>query len=282
MSTPPQEPQFDTTRSRAIEQLLFDTVESTPLRGQRTIRRPSARVTVAAIAAFALAGALTGGAVATAAAPNPQQLEINAAVQAAGVSWTADEDSRLIGEPFTASGTGTVVIDLGHRPASANAIVEGSVCTDPGTFNEGIDGAMTSQTVCDSSDTGAGNPGSSDYNVTDNGSHRFTFSTTPGARFTVWLSWIYYPTLSPSIVEKTAIADGAVSRAEYLAAFNQYAGCMAAAGYPMGEVDQSAPVIQYTTTDAAVSSGADNRCYQTQFRAVDELWQTEDGGINKK
>jgi len=281
MSTAPQEPQFDRHRSSAIEQLLVDTVESTPLVRQRTIRRPSARTTIAAIAVFAVAGALTGGAVATAAAPNSQQLEINAAVQAAGVSWAADEDSRLLGKPFTASGSGNVLIDLGERPLGANAIVEGSVCTDPGTFNEGVDGAVTSQTVCDSSDTGAGNPGSSSYSVTNDGSHQFAFSTTAGARFTVWLSWIYYPTLSPSAAEKAAIADGVVSRAEYLAAFNQYAGCMAAAGYPMGEVDQTAPVIQYTTSDAAVSSGADNRCYQTQFGAVDALWQTEDGGINK-
>jgi hypothetical protein len=235
------------------------------------------------VAAFALAGALTGGAIATASAPNAHQQKIDNAAQAAGIGWVVEQDARLIGQPFTASGTGTITVNLGHRPAGANAVVEASECATPGRFKEGMDGNVTqSGRVCDSSNTGIANVGTSDYPVTTNGSHTFTVKTTPGAQYSIWLSWIYYPTLSPSAAERAAIADGSVTRDEYVAAFNQYLGCVAAAGYTVSGYDESAPVIQYMDSDASVAGGAENRCYQTQFRAVDGLWQTEDGGINSK
>jgi hypothetical protein len=269
-------------RNAAFRRVLVNTARSE----SRARRRPSARTTIigigSAAAAFALAGALTGGAIASASTPSPEQVTIANANQAAGVGWIVEEDSRLLGQPFTGSGTGKVTVDLGARPAGANAVVEASVCSDPGTFNEGIDGAHDGQTICDSSDTGIGNVGTGDYPVTTNGSHTFTFSTTPGAHYSVWLSWIYYPTLTPSAAEKAAIADGIVTRAEYVAAFNQYLGCMAAAGESVTGYDESTPIIHYTLSNGQVSGGVDHRCYETQFRAVDELWQTENGGINQK
>jgi hypothetical protein len=280
MSETSQEPQFDQTRSAAIEQLLLDTVDATPFR--RPARRTAAIGIGSAVVAFALAGALTGGVIAYAATPNAVQVSIDNANQAAGIGWVVEQDSNIFGHPFVASGTGKISVDLGPRPAGANAVVEASDCADPGIFNEGVDGHFTDQTVCDSTNTGTSNIGTGDYSVTTSGTHTFTFTTTPGAHYSIWLSWIHYPTLSPSAAEKAAIADGTVTRSEYVAAFNQYIGCLAAAGYAVIGYDESAPVIQYTNSDAAVSSGADNRCYQTQFRAVDSLWQTEDGGINKK
>jgi hypothetical protein len=273
-----QQPQFNQTRSDAIERLLSERVEATPLR--RSPKRTAAIGIGSAVAAFALAGALTGGAIATASAPSAQQQKIDNATQAAGIGWVVEQDARLIGQPFTVSGTGTLTVNLGHRPVGANAVVESSECATPGTFTEGMGGNLTSGRSCDSSNTGIANVGASDYPVTTNGPHTFSVTTSPGAQYSVWLSWIYYPTLTPSAAVRAAIADGTVTRDEYVAAFNQYLGCMAAAGYTISGYDESAPVIEYWNSEASVASGAENRCYQTQFRAVDSLWQTEDGGIN--
>jgi hypothetical protein len=275
-----QEPQFNQTRSDAIERLLSETVEAAPIR--RSPKRTAAIGIGSAVAAFALAGALTGGAVASASAPNAQQQKIDNATQAAGIGWVVEQDARLIGQPFSVAGTGTMTVNLGHRPAGANAVVEASECATPGTFSEGMGGNLTSGRVCDSGNTGIANVGASDYRVTTSGPHTFSVTTSPGAQYSVWLSWIYYPTLSPSAAVRAAIADGTVTRDEYVAAFNQYLGCMAAAGYTISGYDESAPVIDYWNSEASVASGAENRCYVTQFRAVDSLWQTEDGGINSK
>jgi hypothetical protein len=281
MNITTQEPQFNQTRSDAIERLLSETVAVTPIR--RSPKRTAAIGIGSAVAAFALAGALTGGAVASASAPNAQQQKIDNATQAAGIGWVVEQDARLIGQPFSVSGTGTMTVNLGHRPAGANAVVAASECATPGTFKEGVDGNVTqSGRICDSSNIGIANVDASNYPVTSNGSHKFTVKTTPGAQYSIWLSWIYYPTLSPSAAVRAAIADGTVTRDEYVAAFNQYLGCMAAAGYTISGYDESAPVIKYWNSEASVASGAENRCYVTQFRAVDSLWQTEDGGINIK
>jgi hypothetical protein len=245
----------------------------------------SAKATVvgigSAVAAFAIAGALTGGAVASASAPNALQQTIDAANQAAGVGWVVEQDSKLLGQPFTASGTGKITVDLGQRPAGANALVEASLCSDPGTFNETVDGVDASQTICTASN-GVGDIGGGDYPVTTGGKHTFTVTTTAGAHYSIWLSWINYPSLSPSAAEKAAVADGVVTRDEYVAAFNQYIGCMASAGDPVTGYDESSTMIQYTTPNDAVSDGTDHRCYQTQFRLVAELWGTEDGGIHQE
>lgn len=275
-----QEPQFNQTRSDAIERLLSETVEATPIR--RSPKRTAAIGIGSAVAAFALAGALTGGAIATASAPSAQQQKIDNATQAAGIGWVVEQDARLIGQPVTLSGTGTMTVNLGHRPAGANAVVAASECATPGTFSVGMGGNLTGEAACKSSNTGTANVGASDYRVTTDGPHTFSVTTSPGAQFSVWLSWIYYPTLSPSPAVRAAIADGAVTRDEYVAAFNQYLGCMAAAGYTISGYDESARVIDYWNSEASVASGAENRCYVTQFRAVDSLWQTEDGGINSK
>src|SRR5580698_2069603 len=118
MNTTPQEPQFNQTRSDAIERLLSGTVDSTPIR--RPGRRTVAIGIGSAVAAFALAGALTGGAIASAATPNAQQEAIDNANQAAGVGWVVEQDSTLFGQPFVASGSGTISVALGERPAGAN------------------------------------------------------------------------------------------------------------------------------------------------------------------
>jgi hypothetical protein len=279
MNTTSPEPNFNQHRSDAIERLLSATVEATTIR--RPIRRTAAIGIGSAVVAFALAGALTGAAVASTIAPHAGQQLIDNANQAAGVGYVVEQNSKLIGQPFTTSGTGKMTIDLGTRPAGANAIVEASTCSDPGTFNEHVD-TNKAQTICDPSDTGVGNVGTGSYPVTTGGNHTYSVTTTPGAHYSVWLSWINYPTLSPSAAEKSAIADGVVTRDEYVAAFNQYLGCMAGAGHPVTGYDESSAIIQYSPSTDAVNSGADNRCYQTQFRAVNELWQTEDGGSNSR
>jgi hypothetical protein len=264
----------------AVRRVLVRTAGlGTPGRRQPSMRTAALGI-VAAVTAFAVAGALTGAAVASASTPNAQQQMIYNANQAAGVGWVVEEDSKLLGQPFTASGTGKLVVNLGERPVGANAIVEASVCSDPGTYNEQVD-LDQAQTVCDSTNTGIGNVATGDYPVTKGGKHTYVVTTSPGAHYSVWLSWIYYPTLAPSAAEKAAVSDGTVTREEYIAAFNQYLGCMASAGETLTGYDESTPIIQYTVPAADVNSGIEHRCYVTQFGEVDAMWQTEDGGIHK-
>ena len=249
-----------------------------------TTVRPRARTLaigiVGAVVAFAAAGAITGGAVAGASGPSQTQLETDGANQGAGAAFAVEEDAQLLGQPFFASGTGTVTIKLGTRPVGANAIVEAVACLTPGKFEESVDGADAGGTKCKHG--GIGSIGQSTAPITTDGAHTFSFTTSPGGQYSVWISWIKMPTLDPSPADKVAIADGTVTRDEYLAAFNQYLGCMSAAGYPIIGYGESGPLVQYSLDDNQVSSGADHRCYATQFLAVDELWQTEDGEIHQK
>jgi hypothetical protein len=265
-------PKFNQERSDAIEQLLSDTVEAT--RMARPMRRPSRRLIVASIAAFALAGGLTGGAVASAATVSAQQAATEAAVQGAGQEAIAESDGTQLGQAITRSGSSTLIIQLGTAPAGANWIEDSFQCLDRAKFEESVDGKDVGGDDCTSF---IGDPGASADPFTGTGTHTFTVNDPDHARFTVWLAWAKFPTLVASAEENAETADGFVTRAEDLAAYERYGVCMTTLGYPIAdESDMESGILPLTNVSTeANASGADNRCYVTQYRDVDQMWQNE-------
>jgi hypothetical protein len=138
-----------------------------------------------------------------------------------------------------------------------------------------LDSVSIGSTTC----TGEGRSGGGGVTlVTGTGAHTLTFSSAGGAEFQSWIAWVIEPPLpasSPQQLEE--IADGVVTRDEYLAAFNRFAGCMSGAGYDVRGTTDSV-VIAYSLTEDAVSSGADELCYVSQFRDVDIAWQLQNEG----
>ncbi len=70
-----------------------------------------------------------------------------------------------------------------------------------------------------------------------------------------------------------AINDGDISADEYEAGFRRYRGCLAAAGYDLVINEEFNDTISYGVPAAAVESGVDQECYETEFSKIDEMWQ---------
>ncbi len=81
------------------------------------------------------------------------------------------------------------------------------------------------------------------------------------------------PEYSPSAAQAAAMADGLVDRAEYRAGFERFRACMAESGYTVDVLDDSGTIIDARCLSEATDDGTDARCYDTEFRDVDESWQ---------
>lgn len=81
------------------------------------------------------------------------------------------------------------------------------------------------------------------------------------------------PEYSASADQAEAMADGVVDRAEYRAGFARFQACMAESGYAVDVLDDSGTIIDARYLAEATDDGTDARCYQTEFRDVDESWQ---------
>jgi hypothetical protein len=229
--------------------------------------RPSLKLVVAAVAAFALAGALTGGAIATASMPDPPTVAAQADAASGAKSYVRDLDGSLVGTPFVRSATGSTTIDLGPKPADATGLMEGFSCFAPARFSWSLGGKIVGSIDCTPNPGG----GASYFDLKNAGSHTLTINALHRGPFSIWISWVHIPTFSPSAAEKLALADHEVSRDEEVAGFDRYQGCMGALGH-------SVP----TTTGAIVPTegygsgdGSSTRCYFTQWEAVDIQWQRQ-------
>lgn len=81
-------------------------------------------------------------------------------------------------------------------------------------------------------------------------------------------------TIAPmSADQAAAIADGTVSREAYDDGFRRYQACLADAGYSLVDVREEYQQIHFGVPAAAVESGADERCYDFEYRKIDEIWQ---------
>ncbi len=233
-------------------------------------RRPPLRLIIGSLVAFALAGALTGGAVAQVTTVDPDVSAALAAAEGAAKYEAGTEDGTTLGQPIARTGAGMQTIDLGAMPAGATGLVEGFVCIDAGRFVGFLDSKQyESYPDCEPSSTGAGF-----VDVSNGRHHTLTIKGLGTARFAIWLSWAKVPTLVESGAQKQELSDGIITRDEDVAAFSRYEGCMGALGHPI-DVPPTSIVPSYSVDDAAVADGSDNRCYVTEYRGVDEKWQLE-------
>jgi hypothetical protein len=232
-------------------------------------RRPPLKLVVGSLAAFALAGALTGGAIATAGTVDPQVLAAQAGAAGAGKQLVQQQGGTLVGQPFIRSASGTQEINVGEIPAGATNLVEGFECVDAGTFVILLDSKWhESIPDCDGGDSAGIDT------VTGRGGHILTVRAPKSARFTIWLSWAKIPKLSESVTQRKELSDGVITRDEDVAAFSRYEGCMGAFGHPI-DVPPTNIVPSYSIDDSAANDGSDNRCYVTEYRGVDVKWQLE-------
>jgi len=253
-------------RTTALRRELVATASAAPYLPRRRIRG-----VLTAIAAFGLAGALSGGAVSAMAlaSSSDQSIDVSVETMAAQLVGTHAE---LFGTPFILSGQNTTVIDVGRKPDGATALALALHCVEPGTFEVQIDGRPEFTLGCDEEATKSTNGGSL-FEVSDSpGRHEVTIAS--DARYVVWVSWADEaddPAQSPA--QQQALADGVVTADEYSAGFDRFAACMAEMGSPVIRIDRSGTVYDYSITEDAVSTGLDVQCYVAEFEQIDMDWQ---------
>jgi hypothetical protein len=253
-------------RIAGTRDVLRDMVESESVPRSRLRRRHTA---VAGLAAFVLAGALTGGAVSAVAAVVSNQTPDTLAAQESAQGFIGTH-GRLIGTPFVNSGNGPMQVALGSKPEGATGLL---IALDCKTGNDITATILSQGDVSDSG--GCSGTSAQEISINDSSTHTLTIDPTGSKDFAVWASWVKEAALpGPSAQQKAELAKGQLTFADELAAYNRYVGCLTAAGYPMGVVPTNGPYISYAVTGAAVDSGADDRCYASEFKQVDSRWQT--------
>lgn len=248
-------------RDTELRQMLVATASAAPIRPRRSWR------TAAPIAAFALAGALSGT-VSAAALSGPR--DQRPATLDNVVAEFVRDDTQLIGEPLKINGQGDTVVPLGAAPENATELAVAVRCAEPGSFEFHIDRKYAMTVTCDGASGGSG----SYFTVEDMAAHTLAVAAGEGERFMIWASWVARPVPpAPSPQQAAATADGEVTEAEYRAQFDRYSDCMTAAGYPLDGVNKAGPIITYINSGASVSSGAEGRCYAEEFAQIDGMWQ---------
>ena len=231
---------------------------------------------VAAIAAFAVAGSVTGFATATV-----SQASTGAAVDepnGATAAWVlsyARPKSEFLGPILHVDSTASADLALGPAPVGATGFVTVLACETFGTANEFLNGKWLGSTGCNA-DTGTGGGGGGVFPVSGGGSQTFRVEPSEGMRYQAWIAWVREPPLPPaSEQQQLETSDGAVTREEYIAAFNRYFECMAAGGYDLGNPALTETEVRhsYAIPDAAHDDGTDLFCYETEFKQVDMQWQ---------
>jgi hypothetical protein len=251
-------------RDTELRGMLVATASAAPV-------HPRRRWSIAApLAAFALAGALTGAvsAVALTAAPDPSPVTVDNLV-----AQLVNDDTQLYGEPVVVGGHGNTVVPLRAAPEDAVELAVVFRCADPGSYELLVDGQTGMTVTCDDPST-TSSGGGSFFTVTDAVTHTVTVAADDGKRFLLWASWAARAApVPPSPDQSRAMSDGEVSETEYNAQFDRYATCLAAAGYPLGGINRSGTVITYVNSSDAITSGAEDYCYSREFAEVDLTWQ---------
>ncbi|WAB83458.1 hypothetical protein OVN20_10370 [Microcella daejeonensis] len=239
-------------------------------------RRARPGITVlSAVLAFGLAGVGTGAAVAaTSSAPeNRTVIDVNIAEMAQA---NLESATPLFGAPVIVTGMGTTVLDLGGVPAGATALAVRLNCLDDGRFDIEIDGEREGWLECD------GEPGQAGYfsqfDVAGDGSRSVSIVGDDDGRYELWVAWSAPPAApEASGTQQEALADGVVTREEYLAGLDRYQACIEAAGWFFMVVDRDAPIVEFSFEAGAVGDGSDLRCYAAEFEQVDIAWQISQG-----
>ncbi|GHF24273.1 hypothetical protein [Pseudolysinimonas yzui] len=250
-------------RDEVLRRLLVATVDAGSAPRRRRWQLP-----VASIGAFALAGALTGGALAT-----TRELSDYGAVVEVDVPAFVFDDAEVLGSPVVFTGRDDAIIDIGSRPDGATALGIALYCLEPGSYEVRFDGTFTMGTECTSTSSGPDSGGGGYQPFEGDGPHQVSVISNSG-RYVVWVGWVDRPAdPEPSAEYRAAIADGVVTREEYVAGFERYVACLSDVGVELINVDTSTDIFDFSIPGAAVDSGLEHRCYRSEFYEIDMLWQ---------
>ncbi len=249
-------PDFDPDRLAAIRAGLVDRV---------TARRPRRLPVWAAVAAFALAGAATGGAISAAALTRTDP---------PGVSATQDmflglmRGGHPVGPLLSRPATGSVQLELGARPANATGIAMSMTCGGAGGFVATVGGERELRQQCDSH-SGIGFSTDNDPTTTN-----VSIDADAGLGYTIWAQWFTTPApAKPSAAQQAAAADGVVTEAEWHETVDRFAACMSGAGFPLLSYEYD-PFSYGMSTDAE-RTGAVERCQQSELSDVEKIWDAQ-------
>lgn len=229
--------------------------------------RPRRGLLAAALAGCVLLGGVAGAVSATAVS----QVSNGTDPSATWVLSSARPNSVLLSPVFHLAGSGDGSLQIGEAPVGASGVVIVTRCESAGSLDQVLDGEWVGGVVCNDGSSGGGGWVN---RVEGGGQHLLEINAASDAHYQVWAAWVKEPPMPEASAQQLAeIADGVVTREEYLAAFNRFAGCLGAAGYDMSGFPQDDPILRYSIPGAAVSDGSDERCYIQQFEQVDLAWQ---------
>lgn len=261
------------TRDQALRRMLVATADSAP-----TPAPPRWRVAVASVSAFALAGALTGGALATVGAPSTETSAFDAPLEIA-TPPILEDDAQILGTPFYVTGREPALVDLGPAPEGANALAIAIYCLDVGSYEVALDGRFELGMGCTPESGRPITGGGGGVVPFDGAAPRELSVDLESGGYAVWAAWVDQPAdAEPSAAQLEALADGVVTRDEYLAGFDRYVACMAELGFEVYGGDRGQEILSYAIPGNAGESGAANRCYEAEFYQVDSAWQVAHEG----
>jgi hypothetical protein len=255
------------TRTRLLRRTLVAAVDS-----GLSPARPRWRTAAASVGAFAFAGALAGVTVATVGAQqaDTSSYDVTLEVSRPGI---LDDDVVILGTPLTAGGREDAVIDLGPAPEAANGLVFQMYCLEPGFYRVNLDEQHFREVTC-TSESERPELVSSVVETFDGPAPRTIGIHLDSGGYLLWAAWVDQPAdAEPSTAQQEALADGVVTREEYVAGFERYVACMADVGFVVSHGPLELEVLSYSIPGDAGRSGAANRCYEAEFHLVDMEWQ---------
>jgi len=259
-----------TARDAALRRLLVSQAS------RRSARRPVTRVLAATAGSVAAVAALATVVVLVA---QPSAFTGFAQQRnepyAFGTPSFVHDDETILGEPLEFRSQESQTIDLGTPPRGATALGMALRCFAAGSYSVSAVDEWPAPLNCD--DDGRVISGAMGYYIRfpSTGETRVRISASPGGEYAIWLAWVAVPPdPDPSAEQSAALADGVVTREEYVAGFDRYAACLLEAGYVI-DANRTSEVIMAAVGDDAVSSGVDRQCYVAEFRAIDMQWQAE-------
>jgi hypothetical protein len=263
-------------RDVLFRRALVRMAQRSPIGVRGVFLRNVTAVAIASIAAFALAGALTGGGIASASAESARQATADATARFAALDFVNRNDGKVIGSPILKSATKTLTLTP-RAPKGANYSVFGLDCLDAGHFDVEFpappDGGSFDCTDARANSREPIGYGSGGWSSGEKSAF-VKISASTNARFTIWFAWVH-PTLKASAQERKQIAAGPISREGLVTALNRYSSCMAALGYNVGPMSGTITPGFPSVPQAALKSGADHRCELTEENQIGEIWYTE-------
>ncbi len=250
------------SRDQVLDSVLAEMVraESRPSRS----RRLRWGLSIGSFAAAGvLAGSLTAGALAIPAS-NAAQLQDQM------VTFAAYQlnDGTLVGSPLFEQSSGPRTIAVPPRPADGDQIVVGLWCL--GSRSASVDlGGSTVTSECH----GHAAKVPEVVRSVDQDSPFPTVRVEGDSSYAIFISWYKQaPNASASAAQKAAVADGVVTRQEYLDGYARLVGCMGQAGFEMGSLPANEVVLHYALTEAQRPT-FDHECYPREFEQIDVIWQ---------